>query len=157
MNRISRYIKGCFGLQLTFRGPLTALTDYTNAYWACEPNTWRSTSDFVFDLRSDRISWSSKRQLTVASSSCEAKYLGQTEAAKEAVWLRSLLEQLSPMSSSDCNSTSNTKLLSTQTSTLLISIRFLPPNESGYLPDTNSVAVPSNGCSLIASHPCLFI
>lgn len=32
----------------------------------------------------------------MALSSCEAEYIGQTQAAKEAVWLRGLLDQLNP-------------------------------------------------------------
>jgi hypothetical protein len=37
------------------------------------------------------ISWSSKRQSTVATSSTEAEYMACCHAAKEAVWLRMLL------------------------------------------------------------------
>jgi hypothetical protein len=37
------------------------------------------------------VSWSSKRQATVALSSCEAEYIAETEAAKEAIWLKRLL------------------------------------------------------------------
>ena len=143
--------------QLTFRGPLTALTGYTDADWAGDQDTRRSTSTFVFNLGSGVISWSSKRQPTLALSSCKAEYMGQTQAVNEALWLRSLLEQLSPPSSSDCNSTSNTTLLSAQSSTLPTSSRLLLPTESGYLPDTDFVPVPSNECSLVASDPCPFI
>ena len=41
------------------------------------------------------ISWSSKRQSTVATSSTEAEYIGQYNAAREAVWIRNFLEELS--------------------------------------------------------------
>ena len=37
------------------------------------------------------ISWSSKRQATVATSSTEAEYMACCHAAKEAIWLRMLL------------------------------------------------------------------
>jgi hypothetical protein len=40
------------------------------------------------------ISWSSKRQATVALSTCEAEYMAGAEAAKEIIWLRNLLEEL---------------------------------------------------------------
>ena len=40
------------------------------------------------------ISWSSKLQLTVALSSCEAEYMAQTQASKEAIWLTKLLKEL---------------------------------------------------------------
>ena len=64
VKRIFRYIKGTLDLQLTFRGPLTALTGYTDADWAGDQDTRRSTSGFVFNLGSGAISWSSKRQPT---------------------------------------------------------------------------------------------
>ena len=41
------------------------------------------------------ISWTAKKQKTVAASSCEAEYITGFEAAKEAVWLRSLLSGIS--------------------------------------------------------------
>jgi hypothetical protein len=53
----------------------------------------RSTSAYIFTLGGGPISWSSKRQHTVATSSCEAEYIGQCNATKEAVWLRLLLRE----------------------------------------------------------------
>jgi hypothetical protein len=41
-----------------------------------------------------RYPGSSKRQNTIATSSCEAEYIGQANAAKEAVWLRLLLKEV---------------------------------------------------------------
>eukprot|EP00965_Chrysotila_dentata_P217515 6190041-Pleurochrysis_carterae.AAC.2 len=40
------------------------------------------------------ITWTSKKQPTVALSSCEAEIVAASEAAKEAVYLRALLEEL---------------------------------------------------------------
>jgi hypothetical protein len=67
---------------------------YTDADWAGDAATRRSTSGYIFNLGSGAISWSSKRQPTVALSSCEAEYVGETQAAKEAIWLRRLLKEL---------------------------------------------------------------
>ena len=50
----------------------------------------------MFNIGSGAISWSSKRQLTVALSTCEAEYMAQTVAAKEAIWFRQLFQDLSP-------------------------------------------------------------
>ncbi len=63
------------------------MSEYSNADWVGDHDTWRSTSGFIFTISSDAISWSSKRQPTVALSSCEAEYMGQTQAAKEVIWL----------------------------------------------------------------------
>eukprot|EP00965_Chrysotila_dentata_P060698 2010983-Pleurochrysis_carterae.AAC.1 len=40
------------------------------------------------------IIWSSKKQATVALSSCEAELVAASEAAKEATYLRALLDKL---------------------------------------------------------------
>jgi hypothetical protein len=92
--RIMRYLRGTINLELTFRGALGPLLGYTDSDWAGDAATRRSTSGYIFNVGSGAISWSSKRQTVVALSSCEAEYMGETQATKEAVWLRSLLKEL---------------------------------------------------------------
>ena len=94
VKRIFRYLKGTLHLRLTFSGPLQPLCGWTDADWAGDKDTRRSTSGYVFNLGSAAITWSSKRQPTVALSTCEAEYIGQTQAAKEAIWLSGLLNEL---------------------------------------------------------------
>ena len=101
VKRIFRYIRGTPSLQLTYRGTLSKLEGYTDADWAGDYDTRRSTSGYIFNVGSGAISWSSKRQPTVASSSCEAEYMGQTQATKEAVWLKLLLQELNTPCSID--------------------------------------------------------
>lgn len=72
--RIFRYLRGTINLKLTYRGNLQPLTGYTNADWAGDRDTRQSTSAFIFHVGSGAISWSSKRQPTVALSTCEAEY-----------------------------------------------------------------------------------
>lgn len=96
VKRILRYIKGTLELNLVFSGKLGNLTGYSDADWAGDHDTRRSTSGYVFNVGSGAISWSSKRQPTVALSSCESEYVGQTNAIKEAIWLRRFLSQIKP-------------------------------------------------------------
>lgn len=93
--RIFRYLRATLDLELVFTDNIGPLTGYTDADWAGDHETRRSTSGYIFTIGSAAISWSSKRQPTVALSTCEAEYIGQTQASKEAVWLRSLLAELS--------------------------------------------------------------
>lgn len=92
--RIMLYLRGTTKLELTFRRDLKPLLGYTDSDWAGDIETRRSTSGFLFNIGSGAISWSSKRQPTVSLSSCEAEYVAQTQATKEAIWLQSLLSQL---------------------------------------------------------------
>lgn len=96
VERIYSYLRGTLDLQLTYRGEISDLKGYSDSDWGGDPETFRSTSGFVFNVGSGAVSWSSKRQPTVALSTCEAEYRGQTQASKEAIWLRSLLQNLSP-------------------------------------------------------------
>jgi hypothetical protein len=51
------------------------------------------------------ISWSSKLQATVALSTCKAEYIGQTNATKEAIWLRRLLNEVQPETAIEARAT----------------------------------------------------
>lgn len=53
-----------------------------------------STSGYVFPLDGASISWASKKQQSVALSTCEVEYITQTSAITEAIWLQGLLIQL---------------------------------------------------------------
>ena len=67
--------------------PISGMTD---SDWAVR----HSTSGYVFTLAQAAISWSSKRQPTIALSSCEAEIMAASEAAKEAVFLDRMCSEL---------------------------------------------------------------
>ena len=100
VKHILRYLKATIDMQLTYSGDLSNLEGYTDADWAGCAATARSTSGYVFNIGSGAISWCSKRQGTVALSTCEAEYVAQALAARESVWLRTLLDELNPKSAS---------------------------------------------------------
>ena len=66
------------------------LSGMSDADWAVR----HSTSGFVFSMGKAAISWGSKKQNSVALSSCEAEIMAASEAAKEAVYLDRLLDEL---------------------------------------------------------------
>jgi hypothetical protein len=92
--RILRYLKGTKSLRLAYKGQPQKLKGFTDADWGGCRDTRRSTAGYLFNIGSGAISWQSKRQGVVALSTCEAEFLGQTQATKEAVWLRRLLNEL---------------------------------------------------------------
>ena len=73
---------------------LIQLEGHTDADWAGYRADRRLTSGFVFSLGSGAISWSSKKQSTVALWSTEVEYRGTTVAACEVVWLKRILKDL---------------------------------------------------------------
>lgn len=52
----------------------------------------KSTCGYIFLLQGSPISWSSRIQRRVALSTTEAEYVAGTEAAREAIWLKCLLD-----------------------------------------------------------------
>jgi hypothetical protein len=91
--RIVRYLKGTRNLKLCLGGLNNViLTGYTDSDWANCLDTRRSIGGYTFTLGSGAISWTSKKQKTVAASSCEAEYIAAFETVKEATWLRALLD-----------------------------------------------------------------
>ena len=97
--RVLRYLKGSGDLKLHLgtgekQNQSIELIGYSDANWAGDIETRRSTSGYVFYVTGGAVSWGSKKQATVALSSTEAEYMALTEAAKEATWLRRLFDEL---------------------------------------------------------------
>ena len=106
ITRVYRYLKNTMNIRLTYRGTPPGARDgissnligYVDADWASDPNDRRSITGYVFTLAGTAISWSSKRQHSVALSSTEAEYMAATHATKEAIWLHGLLVELGRIS-----------------------------------------------------------
>jgi hypothetical protein len=94
--RILRYLKGTAHLGLNFGGSndRVDLVGWTDSDWAQDPDTRKSVGGFTFEVTSGSVSWSSKKQPTVALSTVEAEYMAASNATKEAIWLRVLLKDL---------------------------------------------------------------
>jgi len=95
LQRVIQYLIGTRNTVLVLGGtnPI-ALVGWADADFARCLDTCQSTSRFMFSLGSGAISWSSKRQATVSTLTCEAKYIASCHAMKEALWLRKLMTLL---------------------------------------------------------------
>jgi len=56
----------------------------------------RSTAGMAFYLGESLITWCSQKQKTVALSSCEAEFMAAALAVVQALWLRSLMSEITP-------------------------------------------------------------
>ena len=70
------------------------LHGFTDSDWMGSVVDRKSTSGYCFSLGSAMISWSSRKQSSVAQSTAEAEYIAASAASREAVWLRKLLSDL---------------------------------------------------------------
>ena len=92
VRRTLRYVRATLDHALFYAaGVPVELYGYTDADWAGSVTDRRSTSGFMFSLGSAAITWSSKKQPTVALSSTEAEYRGAAIATCEVAWLHKLL------------------------------------------------------------------
>ena len=94
---IFRYLRATSSKQLVFgQGTLSGSTlfGYADADWASDVNDHKSTSGYMFKLAGTAVSWSSKKQTSIALSSIKVEYITRAHAAKEAIWLRQLLSEL---------------------------------------------------------------
>jgi hypothetical protein len=70
------------------------LIGYTDADFAGDIDDRRSTGGYVFVFAGGAVSWSSKKQTSVATSSTQAEYMAMTPAAKEALWFRRFFQEI---------------------------------------------------------------
>lgn len=94
LKRVLRYLKGTTDLKLCYKRCEynNILTGYVDSDWGGNDVIDRkSTTGYIFKLFEHcSITWSTKKQLSVAASSTEAEYMALYEAVREALWLKSL-------------------------------------------------------------------
>ncbi|XP_060171504.1 uncharacterized mitochondrial protein AtMg00810-like [Lycium barbarum] len=95
VKRILRYVKGtisyglCITSQYSFR-----LYGFSDADWAGCATTRRSTTGYSIYLGANCVSWSSRKQNTVARSSAEAEYRALAATTTELTWITYILQDI---------------------------------------------------------------
>ncbi|KAE8675254.1 hypothetical protein F3Y22_tig00111689pilonHSYRG00088 [Hibiscus syriacus] len=94
VKRILRYIKGTSNVALCYGGSNLLINGYVDSDYTRDLDKNKSTTRYVFKVVGAAVSWVSKLQSVVATSTTEAEYVTTTQASKEAIWLKMLLEEL---------------------------------------------------------------
>lgn len=95
LKRVYQYLRGTTDARLVYSGDSVRNPfGYVDADWASDINDRRSITGYVFVLANGAVSWSSKKQTSVALSSTEAEYMAASAATKEAIWIRTLIREL---------------------------------------------------------------
>jgi transposase InsO family protein len=96
LKRIFMYLKNTQHLGITYcKGAQNnVLVAYSDADFAGDVETRRSTSGFVLILNNGAISWFTRRQRCTSLSTTESEYVAASEATREIVWTRRLLQEI---------------------------------------------------------------
>jgi Flp pilus assembly protein TadG len=65
---------------------------YTDSYWGSDRIDGRSTSGVLILLYGNPVTWSTEKQINVALSTSEAKYIALTSGFKEAKYFINLMQ-----------------------------------------------------------------
>ena len=89
-----RYLNGTIDQGITFDGKLgLRLECWSDANWGGEEER-ESVSGFVFTIAGGAVSYSSKKQSSVALSSTESEYMALLHTLKEQIWLLCFLKEI---------------------------------------------------------------
>jgi ribonuclease HI len=95
--RVLRYLKNTKALGLTYNGKnqdRITVNAYADADYGGDLDDRRSTSGYVIRINDCAVSWSSKKQPTVALSTAEAEYMAISYAVQEVKWITQVLAEL---------------------------------------------------------------
>lgn len=93
--RILKYLKRTLNFGILFCSDKeNELNAYSDADYAGDVDSRRSTTGYVFMFGGGAISWCSERQKSVSLSTTESEYMAASQCVKEMVWLRGILNEI---------------------------------------------------------------
>eukprot|EP00253_Pinus_taeda_P021000 PITA_21000 len=94
MKWVLRYLRGTSERCIVFNGSEGSVCRYVDDDYVGDLDKRRSTTGYVFTLAGGAISWMSKLQETIALSTTETEYIAASDASKETIWLKGLLDEI---------------------------------------------------------------
>jgi len=92
--RVLIYLRTTSTLGIKFSGTELNLFAFSDADWAGDLDSRRSTTGYVAYAAGGPIAWQSKLQSTVAVSTMEAEYMSAFGAIQELIWLKGVLSEI---------------------------------------------------------------
>jgi hypothetical protein len=89
-----QYVRCTINRGIRFSGSMFDMHIFTDADWAGDQVTRKSTTGFVVFAAGGPISWQSKLQPTVSTSSMQSEYQALYAGMQEIVWLRGVMEEV---------------------------------------------------------------
>jgi hypothetical protein len=96
LKNLLRYLNSTITQKLQYSpgGVHRNFTVYSDADWAGDKVDQKSVSGSVAMFYRGPISWSSKKQRSVATSSCESEYLALSTCAKQGQWIAQVFRDM---------------------------------------------------------------
>jgi hypothetical protein len=88
--RVLHYLHRHRDIGLTYEADQSPLAGHSDSDWAVK----HSTSGWLFTYSRAVVTWGSKKQQSIALSSCEAEVMALSEACKDGVYLATFLDEL---------------------------------------------------------------
>lgn len=94
VKRLVRYLRSTKAMRIRYGPETPNLTGYSDADYGGDKSDRKSTTGNVFLLAGGAVSWLSRKQRSVSTSTTEAEYVALSTCAKQAVWLAQLLRDI---------------------------------------------------------------
>ena len=96
LKKLMRYLNSTITYKLAYGGDksVSHIQVYSDADWASDKTDRKSVSGFTIMFYGGPISWGSKKQRSVATSSCESEYMALSMCAKQGQWIAQILKDL---------------------------------------------------------------
>ncbi|CAM8953857.1 unnamed protein product [Rhodiola kirilowii] len=94
VHRVLQYLNGTMNLGLVYSEFPSVIEGYSDASWISNEEDHSSTSGWVFLLGGGAISWASKKQTCISSSTMESEFVALAVASKEAEWLKNMIHEI---------------------------------------------------------------
>lgn len=106
VKRILSYLRGTLDYGIQYDDPNNVeLVMYSDADWAGDQLDRKSVSGYIGFICGGPMTWKSRKQRTVATSSNHAEIIAMSEACREIVWLRSIMMDVGLMDENNAKPT----------------------------------------------------